>query len=281
MNKDIRVLTTFPRHPKTIKLKRILGTWEPIIVLWLWAAENRPNGDLCGLENEDIAIACAWDGEPSILIDALECVRFISRVETGAFVLHGWSEHNAYAANADKRSEKARLAAQARWDKRLNGCLGDAKTCPEDACSNAPSPTPSPNPILSPNKYKKTPGSAPLKNKEKNRFDKKTGIFTKTILDRCESISNLPQKNGKNFNPYQFVQSSVNNSIHPAAIVDALERINNQWDAISNPWTYGSKIAKVNSGNYCEREHAAESESFKTDWEGNDEIMALIRGIGG
>ena len=119
MNNDIRVKTTFPRHPKTIKLKRLIGTWEPIVVLWLWAAENRPNGDFSGMEIDDIAIAANWDDDPEKLISAMVSVRFMERVDGGAYVLHGWQEHNAYAANAEKRSEAARLAAQAKWGKRL------------------------------------------------------------------------------------------------------------------------------------------------------------------
>ena len=145
MNKDIRVITTFPRHPKTIKLKRILGTWEPIITLWLWAAENKPSGNFGGMEPEDIAIAANWEGAPAQLIDALLAVKYLEQID-GAYVLHGWEEHNAYAANAEKRSKKARLAAQARWDKRLCGCESDAQVCSEDAPSNAPSPNPTPSP---------------------------------------------------------------------------------------------------------------------------------------
>ena len=128
---------------------------------------------------------------------------------------------------------------------------------------------------------KKSVSSTPLKNIKKRNFEEKTRILTETIIDKCESILKLPKKDGKKFNPYQFVQASINNSIHPSAIVDALEKIKKQWDIISNPWTYGNKITKVESGNYCEREHAAESEAFKQNLECNDEIMGLIRGIGG
>jgi hypothetical protein len=156
MNKDFRVLTTFPRHPKTIKLKRILGTWEPIITLWAWAAENKPSGNLTGMEAEDIAIAAIWDGDPKQLIDALLKVKYLEKID-GAYVLHGWKEHNAYVAHAEKRSEKARLAAQARWDKRLNGCSDDAKECSEhdEKMPQVHAPTPTPNPNPNPSKKKK------------------------------------------------------------------------------------------------------------------------------
>jgi hypothetical protein len=146
LNKDIRLITTFPRHPKTIKLKRILGTWEPIITLWLWAAENRSSGNLEGMEVDDIAIASGWDKDALALVDALVQVRFIEKLENGAYLLHGWEQHNAYAAASEKRSEKARLAARARWEKKLIACSDNAKPCSEHATSNAPSPSPSPSP---------------------------------------------------------------------------------------------------------------------------------------
>lgn len=162
MNEDIRVLTTFPRHPKTIKLKRLLGTWEPIITLWLWAAENRPGGDLSGLEEEDIAIACGFDGDPKALIEALASVKFIEEIN-GAYVLHDWKKHNAFCAYAELRKEKAILAAKARWDRRLNICSNDAKSMRVASAEHnqkmlqapAPSPSPSPSPTRKEKKKRK------------------------------------------------------------------------------------------------------------------------------
>ena len=51
---DARIAVTLPGHPKTKKLIRRLGdgaAWK-LICLFLWAASNRPNGDLSGLLGE-------------------------------------------------------------------------------------------------------------------------------------------------------------------------------------------------------------------------------------
>lgn len=61
---DIRIDVEFFSHPKTVKLERRLGleAVKALMVLWSWAARNRPDGDLSGLENEDIEIAAGWTG---------------------------------------------------------------------------------------------------------------------------------------------------------------------------------------------------------------------------
>ncbi len=168
MNTDIRLKVTFPRHPKIIKLKRHLGTWEPIINLWLWAAENRPDGNLSGLDPEDIAIAADYQEDAKVLIETLVSLKLLDANAYAnadathvSYALHGWSEHNAFAAKADIRSEKARESARIRWNRKLYGCNGscgkDDKKCHKQcernanadakhANSNAPNPYPNPSP---------------------------------------------------------------------------------------------------------------------------------------
>lgn len=157
MNSDIRVRTTFPHHHKTKKLRRKIGA-EGICALtfiWLFAAENRPDGILSGMDEEDIAIAAQWDGDACVMLAALVDVGFLDKDESG-YSIHGWTENNAWAAGATARSEKAIKAAKTRWDKR-NGILApeedakqgktDAPSIGSDAPSNAPYPIPSPLPI--------------------------------------------------------------------------------------------------------------------------------------
>jgi len=190
MNKDIRLLTTFPRHPKTIKFKRVIGSWEPIVTLWLWAAENRPSGDLSGMEAEDIAIAAGFDGDAQALLQAFFSIKLVDGSIDGKMLLHGWNEHNAYAAAAERRSEKARLASKTRWEKRLNiqkePCSSNAQASESNAKSNPPSPNPSPNPSPSPNK---------LKDSAKSRAPKKYPLPDDfSISDRVKAWA---EKNGQ------------------------------------------------------------------------------------
>ncbi len=123
---DIRVDTKFFQHPKTLKLLRRLGPAGVVglLRLWLWAAENRPDGYLHGLNDEDVDLI-AWPdqtgqigqiGQPADQIQISEyfCqvakeLRWIDEIE-GELHLHEWAVHNPWAANAPKRSDKARFS---------------------------------------------------------------------------------------------------------------------------------------------------------------------------
>lgn len=252
MNKDIRVLTTFPRHPKTIKLKRLLGTWEPIIVLWLWAAESRPTGSLSGMKPEDIAIACMWDGNPDELVLALLKVGFLHKMKNeNAYVLHGWNEHNAYAANAEKRSEKARLAAMARWDRRLNGCSLDANQKIEhnEKPVLAPAPSPIPSPIPSPSLKESPPAAVDFLNsslEKKIKYLAENNIFPKAPVFANDQI-----KRGRNV---QAIEHAFNQLYQKSK--------NNNFQS-NGAWGYCTKIVNVESGNYNERDAVKEAERQK------------------
>lgn len=170
MNTDIRVLTTFPHHHKTKKLRRKLGPEGvcALIFLWLFAAENRPDGVLSGMDEDDICIAAQWDGDAQSMLGALLEVGFLELVE-GAYVIHDWLVNNPWAASAPARKAKAEHAAKARWEKRnaISNNI-DARSMEMDAAStneqcskmpvadfsNAPSPNPSPSPIPKSKKQK-------------------------------------------------------------------------------------------------------------------------------
>src|SRR5215472_7279954 len=83
MADDARISTAFPRHPKTVKLRRRLGLdgcWH-LVCLFLWVAENRPDGSLEGMSHEDIEIAAGWTGEAGKFVEALVDVRFLDGQE--------------------------------------------------------------------------------------------------------------------------------------------------------------------------------------------------------
>lgn len=109
---DIRLDINFFNHPKTRRLKKALGNdgVAALLELWTWAAQSRPNGNLMGLESEDIEFAANWDGEPGALVAALVKYRWIDGAP-GDYRLHGWLEHNPYAAGSESRAAKNRLKA--------------------------------------------------------------------------------------------------------------------------------------------------------------------------
>lgn len=197
MNSDIRVSITFPNHPKVVKLQRRLGPQGPLslIYLWLFVAQNKPDGRLSGMDAEDIEIAAKWDGEAGKFVSELLSLRFLEE-EGKVFILHGWEEHNAYAAAAKMRREKAKKAAEARWRKRLvecsEQCSEHAEALPQASTSNAPTPNPSPSPNPSPKGN--TPHNPPeggSGKKARNRT-KRTAVCIRTFLRQCNERGEKP-----------------------------------------------------------------------------------------
>ena len=134
MNIDIRLQVSFRDHPKRTKLERRLGPAGPLafIDLLLAVAQSKPDGSLCGWSDEDIAIAARWNGKPEEFVSTLAELRLLDRQEDGSYSIHDWTEHNGYAAGAQERSERARAAARARWDRRTKNPetpLGNAESC--------------------------------------------------------------------------------------------------------------------------------------------------------
>lgn len=120
MNTDIRLSVGFWAHPKTKKLAKRCGLdgVRSLQVLWLWAAQNKADGRLTGMDEEDIALAADWNGE-GLFVDVLIDLGWIDKdTETNEFILHDWEEHNPWQAEASKRSEVARANANARWSKK-------------------------------------------------------------------------------------------------------------------------------------------------------------------
>ncbi len=155
MNSDIRVAVTCPDHPKVKKLMRRHGDiafWN-LIKFWSFIAINKPQGDLSGYDIDDLEIGAGWSGEPGVFYQSLVELRFVDVID-GKTYIHDWENHKGWACHAEKRSEKAKKAASARWEKRTGSTGSNAKTCSEQCNehtpSNAPSPSPSPSPSPNP-----------------------------------------------------------------------------------------------------------------------------------
>lgn len=97
MNTDIRIDGEFLDHPKTQKLIRRLGLEGlfSLQALWIWCAKNRPDGDLSGMDDEDIAIAARWTGNAGdeAFVGILADLRWLDPLEGGGYALHDWAEH--------------------------------------------------------------------------------------------------------------------------------------------------------------------------------------------
>jgi hypothetical protein len=99
-----------------------------LLDLWLTTAMERPDGDLSGLEDIDIALMAGWVNDPSTFVQALVNVRFLdvatnvvtryndvaTNVVTNGYALHDWLDHNGWAAGSDDRSGSSRFSRMAK-----------------------------------------------------------------------------------------------------------------------------------------------------------------------
>ncbi|MEG6502534.1 MULTISPECIES: hypothetical protein [unclassified Desulfovibrio] len=110
MNTDIRLSVGFWQHPKTRKTAKRLGLEgvRSLQILWAWAAQNRPDGNLTGMDWEDIEMAADWQGDERAFFEFCLGVWIDQAAES--YALHDWKDHNSWASEADERSDKARFS---------------------------------------------------------------------------------------------------------------------------------------------------------------------------
>ena len=112
---DIRLSVGLPTHPKTKKLRKLLGNeaaWA-LVCLFVFAAQNKPDGDLSGMDVEDIEIAVDWEGEDGAFVAALVKVGFLNG-EEGSYKIHDWAEHNGWVYGSEHRSDRSKFAVLCR-----------------------------------------------------------------------------------------------------------------------------------------------------------------------
>lgn len=149
MNSDYRVTITWRGGLKRKKLQRKLGAEGVLAVMDLWsiAAEQRPDGILKDWNADDIELQINWNGQPGELVAVLVELRLLDFDDnTKTYSIHNWMKWNHWAAGAERRSEQARAAAEARWTKQSStqsqenansNAQSMPKACGQDADSNA------------------------------------------------------------------------------------------------------------------------------------------------
>lgn len=106
----IEVHQTLPPHRKLKKLKRLLKIKTPqavghVVMLWLWAIDNTPDGDLSQLDPEDIADACEWPKDAELFLDAMKTAGLID----DDLHLHDWKEYTGELMESrERKKEQAR-----------------------------------------------------------------------------------------------------------------------------------------------------------------------------
>jgi hypothetical protein len=155
MNRDIRIATNYPDHPKIRKLKKLLGAEGVIshIFLLCFAGRICPSGKLEDMDSEDIASVAQWRGQPEQFVDTLMELRLLDKVGD-TYSIHNWQKHNYFAMQAEARSRVARQNINRRWRKKNKKALEEIKENQDfntirntdaNSDSNTPSPSPSPS----------------------------------------------------------------------------------------------------------------------------------------
>ncbi len=109
-------------HPKTKRLAKKLGTSIAAAIghlhlLWYWAVDYAPDGDLTEYEDWEIADAAGYEEEdPARLKDALIFSGFLDNTEQGTFI-HDW---NDYAGRTLEQREKAKRRSKEYRDRKAN-----------------------------------------------------------------------------------------------------------------------------------------------------------------
>lgn len=127
MNTDIRISVTFLQNPKIKKLERRVGLegLKALLALWIWTAQNKPTGDLAGLDNEAVEMIADWSGDEGAFVTALKALRLLDG-EENAYCVHDWLENNPWAAGSDERSDTSRFNVMKKKYREIHAVLQEA-----------------------------------------------------------------------------------------------------------------------------------------------------------
>ncbi len=85
-----------------------------LLKLWVWAAKNRPSGDLSGYSAEDLELFCGWSGEHGSFAETLRELHWIDGEGENDFRLHGWREFQTWVCGVTMREDVGRLGILAK-----------------------------------------------------------------------------------------------------------------------------------------------------------------------
>lgn len=116
----IEVHQSLPTHKKTRRLARELklNTRDfakavgHMVMFWLWAMDNAPDGDLSDIDVYDIADAAQWTGDPKKFFDAMKTAGFVDEDNR----IHDWDLY--IGKLIDRREANAQRNREARARKK-------------------------------------------------------------------------------------------------------------------------------------------------------------------
>ncbi len=114
---DVRLRTNFFTDIRTRRLIKACGDAGVIAFqkMWIYAAEHFPtDGQLKGLSSNEVEEEIGV--QDSSLLAVLEDIGYIKKTVEGWIKIVDWQTDQSWAAGALERREKARKAAEKRWE---------------------------------------------------------------------------------------------------------------------------------------------------------------------
>jgi hypothetical protein len=143
-----------PRHPKILELCELLGIKLALAVgllelLWHFAAEFAPRGNIGRYPDKHIARALGWGGPPAKLITALTTARWIDEDAVHRLVIHDWHDHADEAVRKKLRRAGQSFLSHASKMPRHRRDGVDALCASRPDSDRLPEPEPEPGPAAS------------------------------------------------------------------------------------------------------------------------------------
>ncbi len=93
----LQVHQSLATHRKTLLAAKRLAVPRAqvvghLLLLWLWAIDNAPDGSLEDLEADILADAAMWPDDPDRFIEVLVSVGFLDQTERG-YLIHDWQDY--------------------------------------------------------------------------------------------------------------------------------------------------------------------------------------------
>ena len=109
---DFRFYASFRDHAKRVQLEQEIGARGVLglIDLWCWVTATRQQGDLSGLSDDAIERGAGWRGKRGALVQALVAHGWLDG-RPGAYIVHGWEEHQGWLKSSPARSMAGKVAA--------------------------------------------------------------------------------------------------------------------------------------------------------------------------
>ena len=137
----LQIDQTIRDHHKILDAADLLETTDAhvtgcLVLLWLWAIDNAPDGSFAGISDATITRAAKWSGEKDAFIDALTDVGLLDRTPEG-LAIHDWQDRagnliDRRRADAERkrreRAEKKAREASEHAEDRPAGHLSDVRT---------------------------------------------------------------------------------------------------------------------------------------------------------